>query len=77
MTGRAVNPVLRLCYAAVHVVLRPEYRRLGHTLAKPGDPRAIEENIDWAATMRLRTTMDRHGLGVAEAMDTTQRFHLE
>ena len=75
MTGRE-NPVLRLCYAAVYVVLCPEYRRLGHTLQRPGDPRVIEEHIDWAATMRLRTAMDRHGLGVAEAMDTAQRFHL-
>jgi hypothetical protein len=76
MTARDTEPVLRLCYAAVHVVLRPEYRKLGHTLQKPGDPRVIEEHIDWAATMRLRTAMDRHGLGVAEAMDTAQRFHL-
>ncbi|HZN41560.1 MAG TPA: DUF993 family protein [Planctomycetota bacterium] len=75
MTSRE-NTVLRLCYAALHVVLRPEYKRLGHTLARPGDPRVIEEHIDWAATMRLRTAMDRHGLGVAEAMDTAQRFHL-
>ena len=70
------SPALRLCYAAVHVVMRSEYRQLGHTLDKPGDPQVIAEHIDAAATMRLRTTMDQHGLGVAEAMDTAQRFHL-
>ncbi|HEX6811696.1 MAG TPA: DUF993 family protein [Planctomycetota bacterium] len=79
MTGRTETgaaTVLRLCYSALHVVMRPGYAQLGHRPKRPGDPRVIEEHVDWAATMRLRTAMDQRGFGVAEAMDTAQRFHL-
>lgn len=64
----------RLCYAAAHVVLRPEYAALGHTLARPGGHDEIAEYLDWPATMRLRQALDRCGMGIAEAMDTAQRF---
>ena len=67
---------LRLCYGALHVVMRPGYPALGHTSAAPGEPRVVEEWIDWPATMRLRRAMDARGIGVAEAMDTAQRFEL-
>jgi hypothetical protein len=66
----------RLCYGALHVVMRPGYTALGHTVDRPGDSRVIEQHIDWPATMRLRTAMDRCGIGVAEAMDTAQRFSI-
>ncbi|MCC7397649.1 MAG: DUF993 family protein [Planctomycetes bacterium] len=69
-------PTLRLCYGALHVVMQSGYRRLGHTLQRPGDPAAIEHLLDWPATMRLRRLLDDCGLGVAEAMDTAQRFRL-
>lgn len=69
-------PALRLCYGALHVVLRPGYRALGHTLERPGAPEVVAEWVDWPATLRLRTAMDRCGIGVAEAMDTAQRFLL-
>jgi len=68
--------VFRLCYGALHVVMQPSYRALGHSLAQPGDPAVIEEHIDWPATVALRREMDAHGIGIAEAMDTAQRFFL-
>ncbi len=66
----------RLCFGALHVVMQPGYRTLGHTLARPGSAQVIEEHIDWAHTMQLRREMDAFGIGVAEAMDTAQRFFL-
>jgi len=66
----------RLCYGALHVVLRPEYRSSGHSLSTPGDAEEIEDYIDWVATAGLRRDLDEHGVGVAEAMDTAQRFLL-
>ncbi|MFN3242302.1 MAG: DUF993 family protein [Planctomycetota bacterium] len=69
-------PAFRLCYGALHVVLLPEYRDLDHTLATPGDAAEIERHIDWPATMQLRRDMDACGIGIAEAMDTAQRFFL-
>ncbi|MCB9878118.1 MAG: DUF993 family protein [Planctomycetes bacterium] len=71
-----VAPAFRLCFGALHVVLQAGYRQLGHRLDRPGDARAIEDGIDWSATMRLRQAMDGFGIGVAEAMDTAQRFFL-
>lgn len=66
----------RLCFGALHVVMRREYRDLGHSMQQPGDARAIEDHIDWPATMQLRREMDGFGIGIAEAMDTAQRFFL-
>ncbi|MEC9048383.1 MAG: DUF993 family protein [Planctomycetota bacterium] len=66
----------RLCYGALHVVMREEYRGLGHTLSTPGAATEIEAHVDWSATMQLRRDLDRDGCGVAEAMDTAQRFFL-
>ncbi|MGH3877231.1 MAG: dihydrodipicolinate synthase family protein [Actinophytocola sp.] len=53
----------RVAYAAAHVVADP--------LADngPGAPAAL----DWDATLAFRHHLWRHGLGVAEAMDTAQR----
>ena len=58
----------RLCYGALHVVMREEYRGLGHTLSTPGAATEIEAHVDWSATMQLRRDLDRDGCGVAEAM---------
>ena len=66
----------RLCYGALHVVMQPGYRALGHSLAMPGSAQQIEHHIDWPATMQLRRQMDTFGIGIAEAMDTAQRFFL-
>jgi hypothetical protein len=53
----------RVAYAAAHVVADP--------LADngPGSPAVL----DWDATLAFRHHLWRHGLGVAEAMDTAQR----
>ncbi|MGB3437678.1 MAG: dihydrodipicolinate synthase family protein [Actinophytocola sp.] len=53
----------RIAYAAAHVVADPLAENA------PGAPAAL----DWDATLRFRHHLWRHGLGVAEAMDTAQR----
>jgi Protein of unknown function (DUF993) len=59
----ASPPRTRIAYAAAHVVADP--------LAPngPGAPAAL----DWEATLVFRRHLWRHGLGVADAMDTAQR----
>jgi hypothetical protein len=59
----AAPPRSRVAYAAAHVVADP--------LAAngPGAP----ATLDWEATLAFRRHLWRHGLGVAEAMDTAQR----
>lgn len=53
----------RTAFAAAHVVADA----LGDNV--PGSPAAV----DWDATLSVRRGLFRHGLGVAEAMDTAQR----
>ncbi len=69
-------PLPRLCYAALHVVVRGGYAEAGHSIESPGSPREIEHWIDWDATAGLRRHVDSLGFGVAEAMDTAQRFEI-
>ena len=71
----AITPT-RLCFAAAHVVLHEGYRDLGHRLDQPSSSAAIRAHLDWDATMRLRSWLSSHGFGIAEAMDTAQRFVL-
>ena len=66
----------RLVYAAAHVVLSADYADVAHALDDPGDPAEIAAAIDREATARLRRFLDEHGFGVAEAMDTAQRFRI-
>jgi hypothetical protein len=66
----------RRCYAAAHVVMRAEYATSPHSLASPGAPDELAAAIDWEATAALRRHLDALGFGVAEAMDTAQRFEL-
>lgn len=56
-------PSSREVYAAAHVVADPLRSRTGGGAGQ----------IDWAATLRLRSQLWALGLGVAEAMDTAQR----
>lgn len=53
----------RIAYAAAHVVADPLAENV------PGAPAVL----DWDATLAFRHYLWRHGLGVAEAMDTAQR----
>src|SRR5262245_23785771 len=53
----------RIVYAAAHVVADPAAENV------PG-ARAV---LDWETTLAFRRHLWRHGLGVAEAMDTAQR----
>lgn len=66
----------RTVFAAAHVVMRSSYAELGHSLAHSGDAAEIAEHVDWDATKAFRGHLDRHGFGIAEAMDTAQRFFL-
>ena len=53
----------RVAFAAAHVVADPLADNT------PGSP----ATLDWDATLAFRAHLVRHGLGVAEAMDTAQR----
>jgi hypothetical protein len=63
-SGAGVSPsTSRIAYAAAHVVADPLAENV------PGAPAVV----DWDATLTFRHHLWRHGLGVAEAMDTAQR----
>lgn len=60
--------ILRSMYAACSVAMREEYA------SQP--PESFADWVDWEATARIRSDLDADGLGIAEAMDTAQRFDL-
>lgn len=66
----------RLCFAAAHVAMSGEYAASAHSPAAPGAADEIASAIDWETTLALRRRLDALGFGVAEAMDTAQRFEL-
>lgn len=68
--------VHRLAYAAAHVVMRDGYADVPHSAGSPGSSDEVAEWIDWDRTFALRERLGRLGFGVAEAMDTAQRFQL-
>lgn len=70
-----ITPV-RAVYAAAHVVMLPSYATVDHSPSRPGASSEIAEFVDWDATMAFRRHLARHGFGIAEAMDTAQRFNL-
>ena len=74
-TGPRPRPV-RLAFAAAHVCMRAEYAAVPHRHDEPVPGAEIEPFIDWEATLAVRKRLDRHGFGVAEAMDTAQRFQV-
>lgn len=63
LSAGAAPATSRIAYAAAHVVADPLAENV------PGAPAAL----DWDATLAFRHHLWRHGLGVAEAMDTAQR----
>jgi hypothetical protein len=66
----------RLVFAAAHLVLKEPYAQVPHSLASPGASAELAGWIDWDATMALRVELDSLGFGIAEAMDTAQRFDI-
>lgn len=58
----------REAYAAVHVILRD--------VGGERTTRSVPDAIDWEATFALRQRIASHGFGIAEAMDTAQRYEL-
>jgi hypothetical protein len=70
------SPLPRLSYAAAHVVFEDEYVQTNHSVDAPGTACTLAAAINWADTMKLRTTIGATGMGIAESMDTAQRFSL-
>ena len=60
---------VRLAYAAAHVILLDDYAE-----ADPEEDPA--PYVDWDRTLAFRRHLDQQGFGIAEAMDTAQRFDL-
>jgi hypothetical protein len=71
--AKPLNPRSRLALAAARVVMRDGYAAVEHG---PGDLRAVAEWVDWEQTLALRLRLDAAGLGIAEAMDTAQRYEI-
>lgn len=63
----AAAPV-RIAYAAAHIILTESYR--------DSSTSDVSEHVDWAQTMAFREHLASQGFGIAEAMDTAQRFEL-
>ena len=57
-------------------MFRASYAEVPHSIDAPGSPEEIAEHIDWDATLAVRARADGLGMGVAESMDTAQRFEL-
>ncbi|MCH2160482.1 MAG: dihydrodipicolinate synthase family protein, partial [Phycisphaerales bacterium] len=72
----ATTPLPRVAFAAAHVVMRDTYGNVPHREDAPGSSEDIAAHLDWDATMGIRRKIGGHGLGIAEAMDTAQRFSL-
>ena len=74
--GMSSSPLPRLCYAAAHVVMQETYATVDHAPERPGDAETIADHVDWESTMAVRASIGGSGMGIAEAMDTAQRFSL-
>lgn len=69
-------PTVRLVYAAAHIAMHESYAAVPHTLDSPAPTGDFEPHIDWESTAELRKHLDELGFGIAEAMDTAQRFQI-
>ncbi len=74
--GQGEGAPARRLFAAGHVVMADSYSGLPHTPDSPGAPDEIKPHVDWEATRAGREYLMSHGMGIAEAMDTAQRFVL-
>ena len=70
------GPTARLAYAAAHLTMRAEYADVAHRVTRPGSPDDLARYIDWDTTLEHRRRLDDLGFGIAEAMDTAQRFEI-
>lgn len=70
------NILPRLCFAASHIAVKDSYLESEHSVANPGSSDEFIEHIDWISTGLLRQRLLDRGFGVAEAMDTAQRFSI-
>ncbi len=64
----------RACFAATRIVMSEGYRAVAHAPERPGSPEELVAHIDWSACAAQRRELAALGFGVAEAMDTAQRF---
>ena len=64
----------RTAYAAARIVLHDDYAQVTHTPTAPATPDELAPFIDWDASAAHRRWLGSHGFGIAEAMDTAQRF---
>jgi hypothetical protein len=67
---------VRRAFAAAHLVMTREFAELPVERARALRGRDLTPWIDWSSTAKLRRRFDELGLGVAEAMDTAQRFEV-
>ena len=74
--GKPPVRVGRLVYAAAHIVMKDSYQS-SFTTDEGGTGTAdLWEQIDWDTTMACRRHLAGQGFGIAEAMDTAQRFEV-
>ena len=76
LDAAGVPAPVRRAWAAAHVVVHDGYAEVDHAPDRPGAPEELAAHVDWPATADVRRRLDALGLGVAEAMDTAQRFEL-
>jgi Protein of unknown function (DUF993) len=74
--GPDVHAPVRLVYAAAHIVMNESYADVAHTPEQPGHAREIASHVNWEATDAVRRHLASQGFGIAEAMDTAQRFEV-
>jgi hypothetical protein len=76
LAGEPEPQPVRIAFAAAHIVMKDSYGQVRHTPESPGAPEEILEFIDWETTSATRQHLASHGFGIAEAMDTAQRFEI-
>ncbi len=69
-------PRTRFAFAASHIVMQPGYVDVSHSREVPGTHEEIARHIDWEQTRSNRAHLASYGFGIAEAMDTAQRFQV-
>jgi len=76
LDGKPPARVGRLVYAAAHIVMKGSYQPFLTTDEGDASTADLSEQIDWETTMAIRRQLASQGFGIAEAMDTAQRFEV-